>query len=310
MSTRGFVGIGTAEHWSARYSHFDSYPTGLGAEAWATAQRFLREDRHLNSFAKLLLRHTNWRQVANGGRCEYCGKITGQPCSISGRLFVPPSDAASLEAYVEELRPRFTPDRVQENAEREWIIIENRRTTGYPDPEAKYHEHDTRDPEESAITPSNCDWLFMEFGYIVDPDRRVLHVFTGLVETPLTYTVDIIRPNGEHDCWTNKVRYTGALVGSYDLNGPEPNWDAIDAAAQPLRDYLEAEFVTDPQHPLLEAVRALPAVEVCDQREAVQSQAQEGVVLLGETEAAPASRIPGVQRIIAATEALGLYDNL
>lgn len=77
MSTRGFVGVGTPDQFNARYNHFDSYPTGLGAEVWATVQRFLQADRHVHGFATLLLGYTDWRQVASGGRCEYCGKIRG-----------------------------------------------------------------------------------------------------------------------------------------------------------------------------------------------------------------------------------------
>ena len=54
MSTRGFVGIGTPTDWDARYNHYDSYPTGLGAEVWATAQNFLHNDCHLRGFAHRL----------------------------------------------------------------------------------------------------------------------------------------------------------------------------------------------------------------------------------------------------------------
>ncbi len=273
MSTRGFVGIGTAEQFNGRYNHFDSYPTGLGPEVWSTVQRFLHDDRHVNGFAKLLLGYTDWRQVASGGRCDYCGKITGQPHSISGLAFIPrDSNAASITEYIDELqRSSVSAARARERAAEEWPIIENVRRTGYPDPEAKYHEHDADNPEDSAITPENVDWLFMEWAYIVDPARHMLYVLVGCIETPITYRVEIIRPSGSRDHWNNKTRYTSALVGSYDLMGSEPDWAAVEAAGNALNEKLRAEFAANPHHPLLDTVRTMPSVEVWDQREPVSS---------------------------------------
>ncbi|NMP24909.1 hypothetical protein [Sulfobacillus harzensis] len=273
MSTLGFVGIGTAEHFNGRYNHCDSYPTDLGAEVWATVQRFLHADRHVHGFATLLLGYTDWRQVASGGRCEYCGKITGQPHSISGTLFVRETTATTPDAYAAQLQLLYSvsPGWALELAAEQWPLIENRRRTGYPDPEAQYHEHDADNPEDSAITPDTVDWLFMEWGYLIDPDRNRLHVLVGCIETPITYTVQIIRPSGAHKFWRDKARYTGALVGSYDLAGPEPNWEAVEEAGRALREQLEAEFAVNPNHPLLATVRALPRVEVWDQRETVSS---------------------------------------
>jgi len=273
MSTRGFVGIGTVGQWSARYNHSDSYPTELGAEVWATAQRFLHNDRQLKSFAQRLLGFTDWRQMASGGRCEYCGQITGQPHSISGGMFVHEITATTIDDYTAQLQSTYSvsSERAHELAAEEWPIIENIHRTGYPDPEAHYHAHDSQDPDDIAITPENADWLFMEWGYIIDPDRQILHVFVGCVETPLTYTVEIIRSNGEHEYWRNKKRYTCALVDSYNLTGPEPDWHTVEVAGQSLREKREAEFTANPEHPLLVSVRALPAVEVWDQRETVPS---------------------------------------
>ena len=88
MSTCGFVGIGTADQWEGRYNHSDSYPTGLGVDVWATAQRFLQADRHLRGFAARLLGFTNWAQMETWGICAYCGQKTGHPHSIDGRIYV------------------------------------------------------------------------------------------------------------------------------------------------------------------------------------------------------------------------------
>ncbi|AEJ39647.1 hypothetical protein TPY_1463 [Sulfobacillus acidophilus TPY] len=268
MSTRGFVGIGTAEQWTARYNHADSYPTGLGPDVWATAQRFWQEDHHLDGFAQRLLSFTDWRQMATDGVCEYCGQRTGQPHSISGTLFVhAETPAQTLEDYRAELQRRGYKKRAaQKAAAEEWPIIQNIRRTGYPDPEARYHPHDSTDPAAIDITPQNVDWLFMEWGYIVDPDRHGLHVFVGMIPTPVTYTVEIIRANGTWELWTDKERFTGALVGTYDLTGPEPDWEAVEQAGYAVRDQLEDAFAANPDHPLLAAVRRLPPVEVWDRR--------------------------------------------
>ncbi len=281
MSTRGFIGIGTAEQFNGRYNHFDSYPTGLGPEVWSTVQRFLHQDRHVHGFAKLLLGYTDWRQVAGGGRCDYCGQITGQPHSISGLIYLmnpdhlPSSKAALLHDKEQVARQHQWPlerlATLSEEVESEWEVAENLRATGYPDPEAKYHEHDSDNPEDSAITPENVDWLFMEWAYIIDSARNRLHVMVGCIETPITYRVEIIRPSGSRDYWNNKTRYTSALVGSYDLMGSEPDWAAVEAAGNALNEKLVAEFAANPHHPLLDTVRAMPSVEVWDQRDKVSS---------------------------------------
>jgi hypothetical protein len=286
MSTRGFVGMGIPDQFHARYNHYDSYPSGLGPKVWTTVRQFLSDDGDLHGFARTLLGYTDWRQMETGGLCEYCGQRTGQPHSISGLISVPDSDAASLAEYQETLeqdalqrhaaieraalRPLLA-KQAWKQAIAEWRIIENRRRTGYPDPDAQHHQHDSGDPENSAITPENIDWLFMEWGYLIDPDAHTLHVMVGCIETPVTYTIDIIRPNGDHEAWTHKTRYTGALLGSYDLRKPEPQWSNVEAAGDALRDSLRDAFAADRQHPLLDGVRARPCVEVWDQRATVSS---------------------------------------
>ena len=188
-------------------------------------------------------------------------------------MFVHEITATSIDDYTAQLQSTYSvsPERAHELAAAEWPIIENIRRTGYPDPEAQYHEHDSENPEDEAITPQNCDWLFMEWGYVIDPDHNMLHVLIGCIETPITYTVEIIRPNWARDYWRDKRRYTGALVDSYDLTGSEPDWVAVEAAGDALNEKLQAEFATNPHHPLLDSVRAMPPVEVRDQRETVSS---------------------------------------
>lgn len=273
MSTSGFVGIGTPEQFTGRYNHWDSYPTGLGMDVWTTVQRFLHDDRHLKGFAQRLLGFTDWRQMASGGRCEYCGQITGQPHSMSALILIPDdSNAPSITEYIDAVQRRtgISAGRAREIAAEEWPIIDNCRRTGYPDPAAQYHEHDARNPEESAITPENVDWLFIDWAYLVDPARQQLHVLVGCIETPITYRVEIIQTNGTWERHT-KTRFTSAVLGSYDLLGPEPDWGAIETLGNAIRIQLETALADNPRHPLLDAVRARPGFEVWDQREAVSS---------------------------------------
>jgi hypothetical protein len=88
MSTRGCVAIGTPAHWRSVYKHWDSYPTGLGQELWIHLQTLLNEGKNLNDFAREILSFDDWRAYLNRGICEYCGKRTTQPHSISGAIFL------------------------------------------------------------------------------------------------------------------------------------------------------------------------------------------------------------------------------
>lgn len=269
MSTSGFVGIGTPDQFHARYNHYDSYPTGLGLEVWTTVQRFLSDDGNLHGFARTLLGYTDWRQMEAGGICEYCGQRTSQPHSISGVLGIADqfSHAASLAAYRATLQQRgFSAPDARRRAQAEWPIVRNLRRTGYPDPEAQHHRHDTL--ADSDITPDTINWLFMEWGYLVDPDAHTLHVMVGCIETPLTYTVDIIRRDGTHELWDQRQRYTGAVVASYDLAGPEPAWGGVKSDGDALQKKLAATFASDPDHPLLIPLRSLPSRKVWGPRAA------------------------------------------
>ncbi|POB12194.1 hypothetical protein [Sulfobacillus sp. hq2] len=265
MSTHGFVGIGTPDQFHARYNHADSYPTGLGAEVWAKARQFLHEDAHLHGFAHTLLSYTDWRQMSTAGLCPYCGQATGQPHSICGVVYTADAfpDVTSLAAYqTARQQPGLSAAEALRRAREEWSIIQNLRRTGYPDPEARYHQHETL--EEADLTPDTLDWLFMEWGYVIDPETFRMHVLVGCIETPVTYTLEIMRPHGDHAVLPHNKRYTGALLASYDLREPEPSWAAVAEAGYALRKTLGAAFAADPTHPLLAAVRALPPVEVWD----------------------------------------------
>ena len=273
MSTRGFVGIGTPDHWDARYNHWDSYPTALGADVWHTAQQFLQQDGHLQGFARRLLGFTDWRQMTSDGICEYCGQHTGHPHSINGRIAFIDRDAlpSSRQDLVRQLRAqgkKFGWDTARQasilvKATEEWAIVENLHHTVYPDPQVLYHQHD--DPAHAAITPDTAGWTFMEWGYIVDPSLLTLHVYKGFVTTPISYEKLFIRPSGQTDHYTSH-RYTGILTHTLVLTEPEPDWDNLTQEAETHAEAMETLWAIHPDDESLRPLHALPHIEVIDQR--------------------------------------------
>lgn len=86
MSTRGCVGFyktAKAKQFKGVYNHFDSYPTGLGADMY----EYLHNNTiDLKKMEKELFQTDDWRSYRSGGLCEYCGKLTTQAHSISGGM--------------------------------------------------------------------------------------------------------------------------------------------------------------------------------------------------------------------------------
>jgi hypothetical protein len=144
MSTRGCVAVGTVNRWRGVYNHYDSYPTGLGSDLYEhLIARVVKDGKTLAEIGDDLLKFDDWRNYLKGGVCEYCGKIAGQPHSIRGDIAM-----------------------AKDNGSRK-----------YPDPEAKYHEHnDLTDVAAEQITSANPDPLFLEWVYIIDPKADVIHV--------------------------------------------------------------------------------------------------------------------------------------
>jgi hypothetical protein len=273
MSTRGFVGIGTPDHWDARYNHWDSYPTALGADVWHTAQQFLQQDGHLQGFAQRLLGFTDWRQMGTDGICEYCGQHTGHPHSINGRIAFLDQNAlpTSRHEIIRQMlvqAKEFLWDAARQasilvDATEEWAIVENLQTTGYPDPQVLYHQHD--DPASAAITPNTIDWIFMEWGYIIDPSLLMLHVYKGCVATPISYEKLFIRPSGETDLYTSH-RTTGVLTHTLSLTEPEPDWDTLEHEAEAHAEVMETLWTNHPDDESLRPLHALPPFQIIDQR--------------------------------------------
>jgi len=164
MSTRGCVAIGTPKAWRGVYNHYDSYPTGLGKILWDHLS-----GRNLKDFAKELLNYDDWRSYLNKGICEYCGKKTTQPHSISG------------------------------------VIIHHGGPGPYPDPSVRYHKHEKyNNITDSQMTHKDADPLFIEWVYVIDPQKEEFHVLAG---------------DYKSGCHKHQ--------GTYKLSSNEPHWEGI-----------------------------------------------------------------------------------
>ena len=229
MSTRGCVAVKEGKGWRGVYNHSDSYPTGLGKELWDYLHK---SEIDLHQFTEGLLEYGDWQEYLNNGICEYCGKRAGQPCNISGLLIIIPGDKATkkdIRAYWNNMpwAPN-DPERVALNIKQDIEILDNRRRTGYPDPEAKHHAHITK--VDGQITNLDPDPLFIAWVYVIDPDRQVMtilaHKNDKITDGPIREE-PILRADGFWDY--GHCAYKHVLVAEVDLTGAEPDWEAKEA---------------------------------------------------------------------------------
>ena len=240
MSTRGCVAIGTPCSWRGVYNHWDSYPTGLGQDVWQHLQTILSNGGKLEEFACELLSYDDWRAYLRKGICEYCGKRTTQPHSISGVIFSP---RLGEKFETKDQMRRFLcalPAWKGRNAEikavieREWQIRATIERAGYSDPDLQYHEHDTRPVEEQHITSDNPDPLFIEWVYVIDPKSATLHVLShnGKAKPKETSLKgEGCRPAGNSRWDYGHCVYWHELLGSFSLDGADPDWAKLEAKA-------------------------------------------------------------------------------
>lgn len=235
MSTRGAVAIKNSGGWLGVYNHWDSYPTGLGKELWD----YLHQDGlDLEGFAKELLKYDDWRNFRGGGICEYCGKVgLGQPHDISGAICYP-SLVGKRKQYdtADQMREHFKQlpawqgrdDDIEQMIKRELEIKESVERTGYPDPEAQYHQHGQL---TDKMTNQNADALFIEWVYVIDPEKRVLEVLAHRqaegthTETSYDGKRTWQEPNYEH-----------YLLATYFIDGDEPDWKELENKADQISD--------------------------------------------------------------------------
>jgi len=233
MSTRGCVAIKQGEGWRGVYNHWDSYPTGLGKEVWDHLHySVIQGVVNLQQFAEELLEYGDWREYLNNGVCEYCGKRLGQPVNINVRIFcVPKGSEAEIRAYWEGMSwAKDNPEQVKQCIADDLEVLRNIQKTGYPDPEAKYHSHSRKD--DSQITNLDADPLFIEWVYVVDPERRtisiLMHKSDGVTEGAIREN-PILRDDGFWDY--GHCAYKHIKVAEINLDGDEPDWERIEKRA-------------------------------------------------------------------------------
>lgn len=232
MSTRGAVAIKKGNGWIGVYNHWDSYPKGLGKELWD----YLHQDGvDLKRFAGELLNYDDWRNFREGGICPYCGKVgKGQPHSIRGDIAYP-SLVGEHKRYetADEMRQHFTQlpawhgkdDEIEQQIRQALAIRNNVERTGYPDPEAEYHQHgDLTD----KMTNDNADPLFIEWVYMIDPEKRTLEVL-GNRRARGTHT----ETNYKGETWQSP-NYEHYLLATFAIDGDEPNWQELEDRADEI----------------------------------------------------------------------------
>ena len=150
----------------------------------------------------------DWRELESMGVCKYCGKKTGQPHSICAELVM------------------RTPDPAIE----------------YLDPDCNQHKHGAgkADQFDPFIDP-----LFMEWVYLLDPERNVIEVWSHIIATPLA--VKVLEKAGKQ--LTNPVSskqsdnpwtYAHVLVATVDVLDKEPDWHTIERGGDELQNLVAA----------------------------------------------------------------------
>lgn len=134
----------------------------------------------LAEIGESILRFDDWRNYIKGGICEYCGKMTSQPHSISGGLSVDErfkTKAEKIEHYI-QLWGRDRKADIKRMVDDEWVIRDNIARTGYPDPEAKHHQHNDLskavDEQRSSDESFKDSWI--EWVYVINAEADVIHV--------------------------------------------------------------------------------------------------------------------------------------
>jgi hypothetical protein len=206
MSTRGIVAIKKDNGWVGVYNHSDSYPTCLGRDLIAHLKE-LNQQKKLEQFSEELLKYDDWKNYARGGICPYCG----------GKLFTSPHDISGEIWGVRQ-------DLEMKNASNE--IKENIKSTGYPDPECKYHKHQEK---VEHYTPEDADPLFIEWVYVYDPSTKEVEIYTH-ARAPGFY-----KRTANGRTW-EEPKYEWKLVRKVSIIGQYPNFEEIEKEGDKIRE--------------------------------------------------------------------------
>lgn len=195
MSTRGAVAWDVHGFIIGVYNHFDSYPSVLGKQVWHYAKEL-----GISGLAQRLKQYGDWEEFLNGGVCEYCGKVAGQPISImSGDLLV----------------------------QRD---LETGKFPTIPDPEARFHEHGNSNKDQFEPFKNAT---FMEWVYVLDEYTNSIEVWMSVDQYKLYkyrnmgfVTSDVLDSRG----------YTHVLFKKLSLDDDTPNWDFLYQEARILKE--------------------------------------------------------------------------
>jgi hypothetical protein len=220
MSTGGAVAWRKGRAFKGVYSQNSSYPTHLGVELFGFLQR-----SGFENVLGLLARVGDWSEMLNDGVCPHCGKLAGHPHSISG----------VMQGFGPWTRPQFVAMRKRQSKGRPdlWAgykreiatldeIIANVKRTGYPDPDAKHHQHGhgAKDQFNPFKNPLGIDWI-----YVLVPDTRIIEVWRA-VEYSAAATSFFLCWSGHHRRFPNGASYTHVHVADVSLDS-EPDWQAV-----------------------------------------------------------------------------------
>lgn len=230
MGTRGSVAWYEDGDVIGVYNHWDSYPTALGMEVWEAAQEYT-----LQGLIDMLKEFGDWREFSEGGVCEYCGKVAGQAHTIN----------AVTSGFFGWTRDEFIQMRKEQGRTDKQIAKEiepldeveaNIKSTGYPDPEVKYHTHGNGKADQ--YNPFD-DPLFMEWIYVLVPEKNEIEVWhfcqyteklreSGLqvsIPVPLDFRAD--------------TSYCEVMVGTWKMNEPMPFFRRFEEQAEKMTEERE-----------------------------------------------------------------------
>jgi len=210
MATRGCVAVKRGSGWIGVYNHWDSYPSGLGKDLWD----YLHQDGvEVKDFAEAILRYDDWRNFIGGGI-----SLVGEH-----RRF---ESADEMRRYFRQLPAwQGRDDEIERMVQEELRIKRNVEQTGFPDPGAAFHEHGLL---SDKITSDDPNPLFIEWVYVVDPEKRTITILTSMSDGITTGDVSQdtrLRDDGFWDY--GHCAYRHIVVCEISLDGDEPNWELI-----------------------------------------------------------------------------------
>jgi len=208
MSTRGCVAVGTIEEWTGLYNHANSNPLNLGKEVWAEINEKYKGD--LAKFCKDIMNYDDWRNFKANGVCKFCGfRGNGQPTAIHSHIY-------HFDHPNEEEGYKKVDDKIKMNID----------STGFPDPDCKYHEHKKL---TSKVTSENPDPLFIEWIYLLNPKDATISILSRRKDKDFVPGDCKEKYVKDKDGYYNygHCRAKHGLVILLNVGGKEPDWEAI-----------------------------------------------------------------------------------